>query len=305
MAWIWGLISLLAAALVCAGIKIWSLRRAARDLRQEFSERLSEDTNVGLTVNCGDKEMRELAADLDRQLKLLREKQLQYELGDMEIKTAMTDISHDLRTPLTAISGYMQLLKKEEVSVQVREYLDIIENRAEAMKKLTEELFQYSVAVSAEQYRQKENILLNEALEESLAAMYGALTQKRIRVRTEFPREKIYVEANRSALLRIFENVINNALKYSRGDLLVRLEDEGNVCFSNYAPALDEVEAGKLFQRFYTVQSGRESTGLGLSIARALAEQMGGKISAEKEEEYFTVKIFLKRRDTYDRNHFP
>lgn len=108
------------------------------------------------------------------------------------------------------------------------------------------------------------------------------------------PEKKIRVKANRSGLMRVFGNIINNALKYSDGDLLIRLEEEGEVSFSNHARELDEVEAGKLFQRFYTVQNGRESTGLGLSIARALVEQMGGKIWARKEEEWFTIRILLQ-----------
>ena len=87
--------------------------------------------------------MRALAEDLDRQVKYLRKERLRYELGDTELKTAVTNISHDLRTPLTALSGYMQFLDREEVSPEVREALDIMKNRIRAMTKLTEELFQY------------------------------------------------------------------------------------------------------------------------------------------------------------------
>ena len=290
MGWLLGIVFLL-TVLGAAGIKIWSLRKAARELRQDFAQKLAGDTNVGLSVSCGDREMRKLASELDSQLKLLRKAQLRYELGDQEIKTAVTNISHDLRTPLTAISGYLQLLRNEEVSAQAREYLDIIENRTEAMKYLTGELFRYSVVVSAERYQQKEKLMLKEVLEESLAGMYGALTQRRIQMETKFTEKRIYVEASRGALLRVFENIINNALKYSDGDLEIRMEENGEVLFSNHASALDEVEAGKLFQRFYTVQSGQESTGLGLSIARALAEQAGGRISAEKKGERFVITV--------------
>ena len=102
------------------------------------------------------------------------------------------------------------------------------------------------------------------------------------------------MEADREALMRIFGNVIHNVVKYSDGDLVIRMKETGEVSFSNHASSLSEVEAGKLFQRFFTVQSGRDSTGLGLSIARALTEQMGGKIQAEKEGEWFTIRILLQ-----------
>ena len=111
--------------------------------------------------------MLKLAASLDRQLLLLRRARLQYELGDQEIKTAVTNISHDLRTPLTAISGYLQLLKSEKMTEQAKEYVCVIENRTEAMRQLTEELFSYSVVTTASQYRQEE-VLLGEILEASI-----------------------------------------------------------------------------------------------------------------------------------------
>lgn len=253
MVWLGFICLILAVAVILLTAKIWSMRHGAARLRKDFGEKLREDTNVGLMMDCQDKEMLKLAADLDRQLLLLRRARLQYELGDQEIKTAVTNISHDLRTPLTAISGYLQLLKSEKMTEQAKEYVGVIENRTEAMRQLTEELFSYSVVTTASQYRKEEEVLLGEILEDSIASMYGALVEKNI-----------------------------------------HLEEDGEVSFSNHARELDEVEAGKLFQRFYTVQNGRESTGLGLSIARALVEQMGGKIWARKEEEWFTIRILLQ-----------
>ena len=294
MVWLGFICLILTVAVILLTAKIWSMRHGAARLRKDFGEKLREDTNVGLMMDCQDKEMLKLAADLDRQLLILRRARLQYELGDQEIKTAVTNISHDLRTPLTAISGYLQLLKSEKMTEQAKEYVGVIENRTEAMRQLTEELFSYSVVTTAGQYRKEEEVLLGEILEDSIASMYGALMEKNVHLEVRMPEKKIWVKANQSGLMRVFGNIINNALKYSDGDLLICLEESGEVSFSNHARDLDEVEAGKLFQRFYTVQNGRESTGLGLSIARALVEQMGGKIWARKEEEWFTIRILLQ-----------
>lgn len=107
MVWLGFICLILAVAVILLTAKIWSMRNGAARLRKDFGEKLCEDTNVGLMMDCQDKEMLKLAADLDRQLLLLRRARLQYELGDQEIKTAVTNISHDLRTPLTAISGYL------------------------------------------------------------------------------------------------------------------------------------------------------------------------------------------------------
>ena len=149
--------------------KIFSMRQAADQLRAEFAARLKEDTNVGIDISTSDKKMRLLASDIHRQLKILRREHIRYTLGDSELKNAVSGISHDLRTPLTAICGYMDLLAREEVSDTVREYLSVIEGRIQALKDLTEELFRYSVIVSIDKYEHSEPLSLTRALEECLA----------------------------------------------------------------------------------------------------------------------------------------
>ena len=114
---------------------------------------------------------------------------------------------------------------------QAKEYVGVIENRTEAMRQLTEELFSYSVVTTASQYRKEEEVLLGEILEDSIASMYGALVEKNIHLEVRMPEKKIRVKANRSGLMRVFGNIINNALKYSDGDLLIRLEEDGEVSF--------------------------------------------------------------------------
>ena len=106
------------------------------------------------------------------------------------------------------------------------------------------------------------------------------------------PEKRISRMLNRNALCRVFENIISNAAKYSKGDLAITLNENGVITFSNYAPDLDEISTGRLFDRFYTVETASaHSTGLGLSIARALTEQMGGEISAQYDNGMLTVRV--------------
>lgn len=93
------------------------------------------------------------------------------------------------------------------------------------------------------------------------------------------------------ALSRVFENILGNAVKYSDGDLRIRLRESGEITFANHASALDAVQVGKLFDRFYTVEDAAQSTGLGLAIARLLTEQMGGRITAQYADGIFTVCV--------------
>ena len=260
--------------------KVYFLRKSAQEISEAFHDRLTADTNTLIDISTRDPYMRQLAADINMQLRLLRKQRHKYLTGDRELKEAVTNISHDLRTPLTAICGYLDLLEREEKSVNTARYLSLIENRVDAMKQLTEELFRYSVILSTEEMAM-ETVHINGVLEESIAAFYGALTNRGIQPQIHMSDRRIEKQLNRDALARVFSNVLNNALKYSDGDLEITLLDDGKIVFSNTATRLNEVQVGKLFDRFFTVEAARNSNGLGLAISKTLVEQMGGSISAE------------------------
>lgn len=275
---------LLAAAVLILLYKIASIYHAADEIQAQLAEHMEMDTNTGIDISCADPKMKALAAGLDRQLKALRRKELVYTRGDAELKTAVTNISHDIRTPLTAVCGYLSLLKEENLTDAAAQYLGILENRVEALKELSEELFRYSVILSLDSYGEKEEMSLAAVLEECIAGYYGAILKAGIRPEICLTKNAVKRHLNRQAVSRIFSNIISNALKYSSGDLQISLDDGGTACFSNHAADMDTVQVGHLFDRFYTVESARSSTGLGLSIARMLTEEMNGKIRAEYRE---------------------
>ena len=163
------------SAAACLLLKLLSVYGAADEIRTQIAERMETDTNVGIDITCSDKRMRNLAADLDRQLKLLRQKEIRYTRGDQELKTAITNMSHDIRTPLTAIYGYLNLLEGEEMSEEAAQYLAYIQNRVDALKALSEELFHYSVVLSVDSYDETEELSLHALLEESIAAYMARL----------------------------------------------------------------------------------------------------------------------------------
>ena len=272
-------------------VKIFTLRKSAREIAEAFAERLETDTNTLILISSRDREMRRLAETVNEQLRLLRKQRRQYVSGDKELKEAVTNMSHDLRTPLTAIRGYLDLLERQDTSEAVARYLGHIRNRAEALRQLTEELFRYSVILSTAGELTPENCDLRGILEESLLSYYAALTERGIEPEITMPETPVTCMVDKKAMTRIVSNLISNAIKYSDGDLTVTLTETGELSFENTAKGLDEVQVGRLFDRFYTVEAARTATGLGLSIAKTLTEQMGGRIKAEYAED--KLKIVL------------
>jgi signal transduction histidine kinase len=274
-------------------IKIYLMRKSAREINEAFADRLVTDTNTLIDISSHDKYMRLLAVSINEQLQKLREERHRFKQGDAEIKDAVTNISHDLRTPLTAIYGYLDLLEKEEKSDNVNRYIAIISDRIDNLKQLTEELFKYSALISTKEDMKIEKVAVNDVLEESIAAFYATLKGRNITPTISMPDTKVYCNLDRQALSRVFSNLLNNAIKYSDGDLDIVLKNNGEITFSNTATRLDELQVEKLFDRFYTVETARKSTGLGLSIARTLVEQMGGEITAKYENGRLKINIFL------------
>lgn len=286
----WAAAAVLAAVVLALGVKVWLLRRGARALRLGLAQKLREDTNTLLSLPCRDRELRRLASSLNEELRLLRKERLRYQQGDRELKEAVVNVSHDLRTPLTALSGYVELLKGEALSPAGQRYLIQIEDRAQAMKAMTEELFRYSLAAE-ETALTLEPVDLRAAVEEALLSFYGAFQQKGVVPQLSLPQGPVTRQLDKVALSRVLGNILTNALKYSPGELAVALSPAGVLTFSNPAPDLDPVSAGRLFHRFYTVESSAQSTGLGLSIARELTQRLGGTISARWESGHLQVEL--------------
>ena len=282
----WILCGILALAALILGIRLVQFRRGLKKLCDDFEAGLSQDAGAPLAVSLP--ALRPLAAKLNRELAQLHEERRRFQNGDRELNDAVTNISHDLRTPLTAICGYLDLLDQEEKSDTVTRYLAQIQNRTQAMRELTEELFRYSMIRSQDQLH-PEPVDLVRAVEDSLLSFYGVLEERGIRPQLDLPQVPVVRDLDRQALGRILSNLISNALKYSDGDLAVSVTPEGQITFSNSAKDLTPVEVGRLFDRFYTVETGRRSTGLGLSIAKLLTERMSGTLTAANRSPTLTL----------------
>ena len=288
------IITILIIILVFMIIKLYFIRKSLKEIQNSISEILSTDTNNLLTISSSDKEIINLANSLNLELKNLREEKLQYENGNQELKTVMTNISHDMRTPLTAISGYIELIKENNDENKKKKYIEIIERKTNDLILLTEQLFDFSKTMDMKINIKKEKCCINEIIEESLINYYSIFKKNNIVPKIEICNKKIYKYVDKNTIIRVFENILSNVSKYSNGDFKVVLDEYGRITFSNRATSLDATTVQKIFNRYFTVENAKKSTGLGLSIAKQLIELNDGIISAKYIKNHLIIEIYFK-----------
>lgn len=287
-------------------IKIYLNNKDIKKIGENLEEILTNDTNNLITVSTSNKQIKKVAGKLNTELKKLRKVKIQYENGSEELKRTITNISHDMRTPLTAISGYIELMennieaedknsknkiiRKEE---NKQKYLKIIKRKTNELIELTEQLFKFSTTMDTLWKIDKENCCINEILEKILAEYYSIFKKKNIVPEINICNEMIYKNLNKNSLIRIFENILSNMIKYSDGNFKIKLERSGKIIFSNKAKKLDTTTVQKIFDRYFTVENANNVTGVGLSIAKQLVEINEGNIIAKYMDGNLVIEVQL------------
>lgn len=285
--------------LLCA-VLIWrqyileqGLHSAARRMR----EQMADETTARLALPCPCAGAEELLACLNQLLELRQEERALYRRKEQELRRQIANVSHDLRTPLTSILGYLQLLEGDGLPPEKKaEYLTVIEGRARTLQTFIASFYDLSRIEGGELPLEREQVDLGRALSDQLAASYGQIEEAGLDMEVDIEEGLPPVWADSGAVTRIFSNLLTNALRHGTDALTVRLYREGNVlvsAFSNRAEDLTAEDAAHVFERFYTADKMRtgQSTGLGLAIVKALAERMGHTAAARWEDGVFTVEV--------------
>ncbi len=288
------LLALLCAVLIGRQITLErGLHRAARRMR----EQMADVTTARLSLPCPSAGAEELLACLNQLLELRQEERAAYRRKERALRQQIANVSHDLRTPLTSILGYLQLLEGEGLSPEKKgEYLAVIEGRARTLQTFIAAFYDLSRIEGGELPLEREKVDLGRALSDQLAAAYEQIEAAGLVVEVDIAPGLPPVWADSGAVTRIFSNLLTNALRHGEDALAVKLYREGNAvvsAFSNRAGGLSEEDAAHVFERFYTADKMRtgQSTGLGLAIVKALAERMGHAARARWEDGVFTVEV--------------
>lgn len=272
-------------------LKLYYIKHSIKEIEKSFTYILKSDTNNLITISSSDKDIKKLATNINENLLDLRKQKLRFENGNYELKNIITNISHDLRTPIVAIKGYADLMKENELLSEQKRYLEVIERKANELTELTNQLFEFSMIGDVNLETQKENCCINEILEETLLSYYSIFKEKNIVPEIKICSKKVYKFINKLSLIRVFENIFSNVCKYSSGDFKIEITETGTIIFSNKAKTLDSTTVQKIFDRYFSVENAKESTGIGLSIAKRLVELNNGTINAKYINENLIIEI--------------
>ena len=280
------------------GIHLFRIKRQLHDITIQLEERTSENTGKKVTIALIDDDLCKLAAAINRNLDLQKELRIDVLHNDLQLKDSIANLSHDLRTPLTSILGYLQLSQSTECSAEKQnEYLKTVDDKAHVLKFMINNLYELSVLDIKETPLKEENIDLNLLLCDLLAGQYEMFRKLEIILNVNLPDHPVWISGDQVACTRIIQNLLSNSSHYANGNTSISLSVSDSYAFlsiSNPAPNLTEEDTRHLFERFYTADKSRNSSGsgLGLYIVKTLLTKMNGKIAdVSLEEHILCIKV--------------
>lgn len=281
--------------------RLLSYKREVKYITEQLQAIQGKDTNQQVRVKAPNKELEALVAAINKSIEEKKETEAKYRHMDKELRQAIANMSHDLRTPLTSVIGYLQMLENPGLSEGERiRYQEVVKSRAQSLEKLIGSFYDLS-RIEANEYKiELKSINISTILCELMAAFYNDFVDKNLEPKLEIHEKLPAIIADDQATERIFSNLIQNMLKYATHTVKIRHVEEADgkqyTYFINDAQALTEEDVSQLFDRFFTADRMRtgQSTGLGLAITQKLVEQMGHRIDAKLENEQLVIRIVWK-----------
>ena len=290
------IIEILAGIIILQSIIMWKYQRQVKDICRQLAFLMKHDSNMLIHREFGLGGIGMLSDRLNDLLELRRKEKQYYQEKETLIADTYTNLSHDIRTPLTSLDGYFQLMEACENVEEQRRYLNIIHERIHSLNEMLEELFMFT-KLKNESYRlELTSCCINRILKETVFSYYDDWVRREIQPDIQITEEQLYIDGNKQGLGRIIQNVIKNGLDHGEKKIRIVLKREQNravLRISNQVIASEQIDIEHVFDRFYKADAARSktSTGLGLSIAREFVRRMNGEIGAKIEENEFIVEM--------------
>ncbi|WPC44286.1 sensor histidine kinase [Clostridium sp. JS66] len=274
---------------------VFHLKAQIRSIGKQLENILEGKTEKKIDISLLDRDIEYLAGNINRNINFQKQLRIEVLRDEQKLKDSIANISHDLRTPLTSIMGYLQLLEKSELSEKQREKINILKKKSETLQNLVTSFFEITVIENNNIHINLEKVNLNNFLSDALLQNIVSFKEAGIEPIFDLPNTTIFIEADKMVLQRIVQNLISNILKYGSSYVKISLTGKENVelSFANKVKDPEKIDVNLLFEKFYIADRSRSSgsTGLGLSIVKLLAEKINAKAYAEIEEDILTLKI--------------
>lgn len=294
---LWMVVGVLAIIVILLTAYLYEYKKQLKQLVNQMQFIEEEETNFKLISYMNAKEISELVILVNKVIEKYRNATIETIKINRNFRESITSISHDIRTPLTSLRGYIQLMKKEtEISQKQENYIQIMESRFDAVQRMLNQLFEYARIENGEITLNLEKINLGNVLCDVLSNFFDEFSKQNEEPAVSICEENIYINGDKNAVFRVIENILSNALRHGTGGYeveLIKKEKNGILHISNRTDSIEETDVERIFERFYTTDKSRtkKGTGLGLAIAKKFTEQMGGSIEAKLEEDKFTITL--------------
>lgn len=287
--------------LFIAILYLYNYRKQVRSIADQLKFIISHDTNKIIFCNMKDKEINKLAREINELINQSKNLKKEYANKDIYLKNTLTSLSHDIRTPLTSLDGYIQLLKASDDLNKKDYYTDILQDRVNVLNYMIENLFIYSKLQNQTFHLELEKCDLKKILVNTIFQYYEEFEKENIDLSIEFNEdEDYYIVSNEIALIRIIQNIIKNILEHARDSAVIamsKVNNEITLEFKNQFDISDKVDSNRIFDLFYKSDSARSksSSGIGLAVVEELVKQIKGNIKCEiNGTEFSLILTFFK-----------
>lgn len=305
---IWKILTaVLAIIVIIMAAVLLKIRAQLRDINDQLDFLYENDTNMLIGTDTNLIYLGQFKQRVNRFVEQWHKKRAEAAKKEQMISDTYTNLSHDIRTPLTSLDGYFQLLKDEKDEQLQAHYIGIIQERITSLKDMLEELFMFTKLKNDTFKLEMDKCCVSRLLKQTVFSYYDEWKMRGIEPVVDICDEQIFILANTQALKRVFQNVIKNGLVHGKSDIEIKLYtiDYGknagadrenkvvNIVVSNTIDDPENIDTSQVFERFYKADEARSvtSSGLGLSIAKELVERMDGKINAQIEDNRFCINI--------------
>ncbi|WML33582.1 HAMP domain-containing sensor histidine kinase [Clostridium sp. OS1-26] len=273
-------------------IKLFSYKRQIRDITNQIRAFKERKTNKKISTQIVDKDIEELALRINEYLELYKRNEQEKIIFENTLKQGIANMSHDLRTPLTSIIGYLKLLQNDEIDK--KEALDILKNKTNKLNVLVNDFFELASIESEDYELDMTKVNLTNVVRDEILSFYEAFQSKGLEPKINILDKPIFIMSDMDSLERIIDNLISNTLKYAEKDIEINLEESNDkviLKISNICTSIDEKDVLHMFDRFYMADKVRkgQGAGLGLSIVRSLMEKMDGLITSRCEQNRLSI----------------